>query len=112
MTIQLKKGLKLRVLKKVKIKDNDYSRPGPGYLNPGSVVYVSSSPTKISDVPFKVLAGSGEYLSRGLTEDKKYPIHPDPSGCSYQTFFFTEGHSTSSPCDFGTLSNEYYEEVN
>lgn len=106
--IQLKKGLKLRVLKKVKIKDDDYNRPGPGHLNPGSVVIVSSGPTSRSDVPFKLLEGSGKYLSRGLIEDKEYSILPEPSG----RFFFTQGHSTTSPCDFGTLSNEYYEEIN
>jgi hypothetical protein len=111
MTIKLSKGLKLRVLKKVKIKDNDYNRPGPGHLDPGSILFVSSSPTRLSDVPFKLLQGSGEYLSRGLTQDKLYPILPDPSGSSYQSFFFAQTHSTKSPYDWGTVSSEYYEVI-
>jgi hypothetical protein len=105
--IKLSKNLKLKVLKKVKVKDDDYSRPGPGHLDPGSIVQISGSPTRHSDVPFKLLSGTGEYLCRGLYEDKVYPIHG-----SSNRFFFMQGHETSSPYDWGTLSNDYFEVVN
>jgi hypothetical protein len=107
MTIKLKKGLKLKVLKKVKIKDNDYNRPGPGYLNPGTLVEIVSSPTRLSDVPFKVLSGSGEYLSRGIMENVTYPINTGSSG-----FFFREGHKTNAPYDYGTLDSQFFEVIN
>lgn len=104
--IKLSKSLKLKVLKKVKVKDDDYGRPGPGHLNPGAIVQVSGSPTRLSDVPFKLLSGTGEYLSRGLYEDKVYPIHR-----SSNRFFFMQGHTTSSPYDFGSLDSNYFEVI-
>ena len=81
--IKLKMGLKLKVLQKVRIKDNDYNRPGPGYLNPGTTVEIISSPTRLADVPFKVIQGSGKYTSRGLYEDREYNIKDGSDG-----FFF------------------------
>jgi hypothetical protein len=104
ITPQLK--MKLKVKKKVKIKDNDYNRPGPGYLNPNALLEVTSSPTRLSDVPFKVIKGSGEYTSRGIFEDKTYKIKDGSSG-----FFFMQGHTTVAPYDWGNLDTEYFEIV-
>lgn len=104
ITPQLK--MKLRVKKKVKIKDSDYNRPGPGYLNSGTLVEVTSSPTRLSDLPFKVIKGSGEYISRGIFEDKTYQIEDGSSG-----FFFMQGHTTVAPYDWGKLDAEYFEIV-
>ena len=105
--IKLSKNLKLKVLQKVRIKDNDYNRPGPGYLNPGTIIQINSSPTRLADVPFEVIQGSGKYTSRGLYEDREYIIKNGSSG-----FFFSQGHHTKSPYDWGTLSIEYYEVIN
>jgi hypothetical protein len=105
--IQLKKSKQLKVLKKVKIKDDDWNRPGGGYLNPGSVVIITSGPTRISDVPFKVLSGSGEVTHRNPTGETVRQIVPGPG-----RFFFSQGHETRSPYDFGTLDTEYFEEIN
>lgn len=96
--------MKLRVKNKVKIIDSDYNRPGPGYLNPGTLIQVTSSPTRLSDVPFKVISGSGEYTSRGIFEDKTYEIKDGSSG-----FFFSQGHTTVAPYDWGKLDTEYFE---
>ena len=76
--IKLKKGLKVTTLQKVKIKDDDWNRPGGGYLNPGSVVIITSGPTRISDVPFKVLSGSGEVTHRNPTGETLVQIAPGP----------------------------------
>lgn len=99
--------MKLLIKNKVKIKDNDYNRPGPGYLNPGTLIEVISSPTEISDVPFKVISGSGEYTSRGTFEDKTYQIKSGSSG-----FFFVQGHKTAAPYDWGTLDPSFFEVLN
>ena len=105
--IKLKKGLKLTTLQKVKIKDDDWNRPGGGYLNPGSVVIVTSGPTRISDVPFKVLSGSGEVTHRNLTGEALVQIAPGPG-----RFFFSQGHETRSPYDFGTLDAKLFKVCN
>lgn len=106
MTIKLRMGLKLKVLQKVRIKDNDYNRPGPGYLDPGTTLEIISSPTRLSDVPFKVIQGSGKYTSRGLYEDREYSIKNGSDG-----FFFSQGHTTKAPYDWGTLDTQYYEVI-
>jgi hypothetical protein len=105
--IKLKKDLKLTTLQKVKIKDDDWNRPGGGYLNPGSVVIVTSGPTRISDVPFKVLSGSGEITHRNPTGETVRHITPGPG-----RFFFSQGHETKSPYDFGTLNTALFEFCN
>ena len=107
MTIKLKMGLKLKVLQKVKIKDNDYNRLGPGYLDPGTTVQIISSPTRLADVPFKVIKGSGKYTSRGLYGDREYNIKDGSSG-----FFFSQGHNTEAPYDWGTLDSAFFKVVN
>jgi len=96
--------MKLLIKNKVKIIDSDYNRPGPGYLNPGTLIQVTSSPTRLADLPFKVISGSGEYLSRGLLEDKTYQIKDGSSG-----FFFRQGHKTVAPYDWGTLDSFFFE---
>jgi hypothetical protein len=105
MIIKLNKGLKLKVLKKVKIKDQDYNRPGPGYLDSGTLVQIVSSPTRLSDVPFKVLSGSGECTSRGLMKDTTYKIRVGSE------FFFSQGHTTKCPYDWGTLDSDFFEVI-
>lgn len=105
--IKLKKDLKLTTLQKVKIKDDDWNRPGGGYLNPGSVVIVTSGPTRISDVPFKVLSGSGEVTHRNPTGETVRHITPGPG-----RFFFSQGHETKSLYDFGTLNTALFEVCN
>jgi hypothetical protein len=104
MTIKLKMGLKLKVLQKVRIKDNDYNRPGLGYLDPGTTLEIISSPTRLADVPFKIIQGSGKYTSRGLCQDREYNIKDASGG-----FFFSQGHTTKAPYDWGTLDAQYYE---
>lgn len=105
--IKLQKNLKLRIKKTVRIKDNDWSMPGGGFLNPDTTVIVTSGPTRISDVPFQVLTGSGEIKHRHITGESISQIQDGSSG-----FFFSEGHKTSSPYDFGTLDAKYFEEIN
>jgi hypothetical protein len=105
--IRLKKDLKLTTLQKVKIKDDDWNRPGGGYLDSGSVVIVTSGPTKISDVPFKVLSGSGEIVHRNPIGGTLKQIAPGPG-----RFFFSQGHETKSPYDFGTLDAKLFKVCN
>lgn len=107
MTIKLKMGLKLKVLQKVRIKDNNYNMPGPGYLYPGTTVQITSSPTRLADVPFKVIEGSGKYTSRGLYKDRQCTIQNGSAG-----FFFSQGHNTKAPYDWGTLDSTFYKVIN
>jgi len=100
-------GLKLKVLQKVRIKDNNYNRPGLGYLNPDTTLQIISSPTRLADVPFQVIEGSGKYTSRGLREDYQRTIEDGSAG-----FFFSEGHKTKAPYDWGTLSSKFFKVVN
>jgi hypothetical protein len=104
--IKLNKNMKLKVLKKVRIKDNSWSMPGPGYLNPGTIVQVTSGPTRISDVPFKVLEGSGEITYRSVMKETTKPIQAGSDG-----FFFSQGHKTVAPYDYGHLDNIFFEKV-
>lgn len=104
--ISLTKNLKIQVVQKVKIKDNDWNRPGGGYLNPGTIVQVTSGPTKISDVPFKVLEGSGKITHRGPINDITREIENGSTG-----FFFSQGHFTSSPYDYGKLDPLFFKKV-
>lgn len=97
----------LRVIKKVIIKDQDYNRPGPGHLNPGSVVKITSPPTSISDLQFTVLDGTGECLRRRLRSEDTIRTISGPGGC----YFFWEGHETKAPYDWGTLDPEFFEIV-
>ena len=106
MTIKVNKNMKLLVKTKVNIKDDSWAMPGPGYLNEGTLIEVVGSPTRISDVRFKVIEGSGEITHRLSTKEIKKDINPGNSG-----FFFSQGHETRSPYDFGTLSAEYFEVI-
>lgn len=99
-------NMRLKVKKKVKIKDSSYSMPGPGHLNEGTIIQITSGPTRLSDLPFKVLSGSGEYLSRGVMQDRTCKIKDGSWG-----FFFVEGHNTVCPYDWGKLDTEYFEIV-
>ena len=105
--IKLTRNKKLQVLKQVKIKDNCWDRPGGGYLNPGSIIEVTNGPTRISDVPFKVIEGTGEITHRNPDGDLTRKIKAGSFG-----FFFSQGHETQSPYDFGTLSTSYFKEIN
>ena len=105
--IKLEYNKKLKVLKKVRIIDNCWNMPGGGYLEPGTLVQVSSGPTRISDVPFIVLEGSGEIVHRHANGETKSTIESGSQG-----FFFSQGHKTVSPYDYGTLDQEFFEELN
>ena len=107
MTIKLKKGLKLKVLQKVRIKDSNYNSPGSGYLDPGTIVQIISSPTRLADVPFEVIEGSGKCVTRGFHQDREYNIKNGS-----RDFFFSQGHKTVAPYDWGTLDPQYYEAIN
>ena len=104
--IKLMKNKKIKVLKKVKIKDNCWNMPGGGYLNPGTIVEVTSGPTRISDVPFKVIQGSGQITHRNISGETVRDIKEGSMG-----FFFSEGHDTVSPYDYGTLDKNFFEEI-
>ena len=80
--------------------------PGGGYLNPGAVVEITSGPTKISDVPFKVIKGSGEITHRNPTGETVKEIKDGSVG-----YFFSQGHYTVSPYDYGTLDTQYFKEI-
>ena len=103
--IKLKKNLQLQVLKKVRIKDNCWNMPGPGHLDPGTIVEVTSGPTRISDVPFKVVKGSGEIIHRHVHGETKKPIKDGSEG-----FFFSQGHNTVAPYDYGQLDSSFFTE--
>ncbi len=104
--VKLKMNIQLQVLKKVRIKDNCWNMPGGGYLNPGAIIQVVSGPTRISDVPFKVIKGSGEITHRHVTGETIKPIESGSKG-----FFFSQGHETVAPYDYGTLDTEFFEEL-
>lgn len=104
--IKLTKNKKIKILKKVRIKDNCWDMPGGGYLNPGTVVEVTSGPTRISDVPFKVIEGSGKITHRHVNGETVRDIKNGSAG-----FFFSQGHHTVSPYDYGTLDNSFFEEI-
>lgn len=112
--IRLTKGLKLKVKKAVYIKDNCYNEPSVGTLNQNTVLEVTSGPTRISDVPFKVLKGGGT-INRRMKDYRGWPteevqdITPEKNSSG---FFFSQGHKTAAPYDFGTLSSEYFEPLN
>ena len=111
--IRLTKGLKLKTLKSVRIKDNCYNEPSVGTLNPNTLLEVTGGPTRLRDVPFKVLEGGGS-INRRMRDYRGWPIEKlqDITPCqNYKGFFFTEGHETQSPYDFGTLSAEYFEVI-
>lgn len=109
--IKLKKGLKLKVKQTVYIKDNCYNEPSVGTLNPNTVLEVTGGPTRLSDVPFKVLEGGGS-INRRMRDYRGWPIEKlqniTPQE-NYRGFFFTQGHQTQAPYDFGTLSTEFFE---
>ena len=104
--IQLSSSKKLKVLKKVRIKDNSWNMPGGSHLEPGTLVQVSAGPTRISDVPFIILEGVGQITHRHVNGETTRPIKNASNG-----FFFSQGHKTSSPYDFGTLDTECFEEI-
>lgn len=104
--IKLSMNKKLKVLKKVRIKDNCWDMPGGGYLNPGTVVQITSGPTRISDVPFKVIEGSGKITHRNFDGELTREIKAGSHG-----FFFSEGHATVSPYDYGTLDHDFFKEI-
>ena len=104
--IRLSKNKKLKTLKTVRIKDNCWNMPGGGYLNSGTIVQVTGGPTSISDVPFKVIEGTGEITHRNYTGDITRKIEAGSKG-----FFFSEGHNTQAPYDYGTLDTNFFEEI-
>tara|TARA_Y100000592_G_C5475349_1_gene321964 strand:- start:2470 stop:2799 length:330 start_codon:yes stop_codon:yes gene_type:complete len=105
--IRLSKNKKIKTLKKVIIKDRCYNMPGLGYLNAGAILEVTNGPTRLSDVPFKVIQGSGSITHRSpYSKETKKVVQPG-SG----SYFFSQGHTTNAPYDFGTLSTEYFEVV-
>lgn len=112
--IRLTKGLKLKTLKPVKIIDNCYNEPSVGTLSVHTVVQVTGGPTRLSDVPFKVLKGTGT-INRRMKDYRGWPIEKiqdiTPEKNSHG-FFFSQGHETHAPYDFGTLSTEYFEVIN
>ena len=103
--IKLMKNKKIKVLKKVKIKDDCWNKPGFGYLNPGTIIEVIGKPTEISDVAFKVIEGSGKITHRHINEEVIRDIKKGSIG-----FFFLEGHNTNHPYDYGTLSDKFFED--
>lgn len=114
MKIQLRKDLKLRVKQTVYIKDNCYNEPSVGTLDPNTVVKVTGGPSRLSDVPFKVLNGGGS-INRRMRDYRGWPIEKIQNITpqeNYHGFFFTQGHTTQSPYDFGCLSTEYFEVFN
>lgn len=109
--IHLKKDLTLRVKKSVKIINKSYNMPSNGKLNPNTIIKISGGPTRLSDVPFKVIAGGGtiNLISldyRGSEQQVPKKIIPGDS------YFFNQGHTTVAPYDFGSLSTEYFEVLN
>lgn len=78
--------------------------PGSGYLNPGTIVEITSGPTRISDVPFKVIEGSGEITHRNHTGETKEEIKAGSAG-----FFFCQGHHTVCPYDYGSVDSSFYQ---
>lgn len=103
--IPVKEFLQLKVLKKVFVKDKNWNMPGSGTLNPGTILTVDGTPTRISDVSFRVISGSGIITKRTPTRDITSQIVPGTS------LFFSEGHNTSHPYDFGTLDPEYFQKI-
>lgn len=81
--------------------------PGGGFLNPGTVILISGSPTSISDVPFKIIKGSGQITHRTRTKDIITEVTLNSS-----EYFLSQGHKTCAPYDFGTLDPEYFEVIN
>lgn len=107
--IRLKKGLKLKVKQTVYIKDNCYNEPSVGTLNPNTILEVTGRPTRLSDVPFKVLKGGGT-INRRKRDYRGWPTEELQNITENQSgFFFTQGHETQAPYDFGTLSTQYFE---
>jgi hypothetical protein len=104
--IKLSMNKKVKVLKKVRIKDNCWNMPGGGYLNPDSIVQIVSGPTRISDVPFEVIKGCGEIIHRHIAGETTRLIKPGSKG-----FFFSQGHKTVAPYDYGSLDPEFFEEL-
>ena len=109
--IRLKKGLTLKVKKPVRIIDKCYNMPSNGSLTTNTIIQISGSPTRLSDVPFKVVSGGGNINIRSLNHRGSEEQTPKEiiAGDSY---FFNEGHKTVAPYDFGTLDSTYFEVVN
>ena len=109
--IRLKKGLTLKVKRPVRIINKSYNMPSNGNLKKGTVIQIVGSPTRLSDVPFKVITGGGSINIRSLDHggSEKQTFKEIIAGDSY---FFNEGHTTVAPYDFGSLSPEYFEVYN
>lgn len=110
--IRLTKGLKLKVKQTVWIKDNCYNMPSVGQLYEGTVVQVTGGPTSLSDVPFKVIDGSGGINYRIVDSHRGEIEKPSKITSGEKGFFFTQGHDTCAPYDYGHLSPEFYEVYN
>lgn len=80
--------------------------PGPGYLNPGTIVQIKGSPTDLSNIRFQVLSGSGEITYRLPDRNLTREITPGSSG-----FFFCQGHKVEAPYDWGTLDTNYFQVI-
>lgn len=104
--IKLSINKKIMITNKVQIIDDCWNMPGSGYLNSGTIVQVSNSPTHLSDVRFKVIEGSGEITHRTLTKNITKDIK-----IGAQNLFFAQGHYTSSPYDWGFLDTNYFKEI-
>ena len=111
MKIKLTKGLKLKTKTTVYIKNQSYNNPSPGTLSSGTIVEVSGSPTRLSDVPFKVLTGTGKLHLSKITSTGEEQI--EKQICSGDSgFFFAQGHDTSAPYDYGTVHSSLFEVLN
>tara|TARA_Y100000592_G_C5469435_1_gene318557 strand:- start:2025 stop:2381 length:357 start_codon:yes stop_codon:yes gene_type:complete len=107
---RLKDGLRFKVVKPVLIKDNCWNEPSVGTLEEGTVVEVTGGPSEISDVPFKVIEGGGTINRRkrdwrGWPTEELQGITPQKN---YDGFFFSQGHETECPYDYGTLCSTFY----
>ncbi len=104
--IKLKEGLYLKALKDVRCKDRNWSMPGKVILKKGSIVKTYTGPTSLSDVPFEIVVGKASWWQR-----TPRLISPEERIVTSGDFFFSQGHETSHPYDFGSLSSDLFEVV-
>ena len=104
--IKLKQGLVLKALKDVECRDRNWNMPGRVILKEGSIIKIYTGPTSLSDVPFEILIGKASWWQR-----TPRLITPEERIVTSGDFFFFQGHETSCPYDFGSLSSDLFEVI-
>ena len=102
--IELEHNLYLKTTKKVRCKDQNWNMPGEVILEPNTIVKIYGGPTRLSDVPFRIVEGKASWWPRSPSN-----LNSTKKEINSGNFFFLEGHHTRCPYDFGLLDSDLFE---